>query len=101
MKIECPYPDMIIFLDVSLDVIRKRIRQRGRIIEKSLIDPNNKYLEYLQSVYENFCCAMLRHTSVLRLKWDEFQLASDVWLQILEHWYSEDRSRFDKTLYLW
>ncbi|WP_067730464.1 deoxynucleoside kinase [Oceanobacillus damuensis] len=48
---DMPVPNMLIYLNASLDTILERIRMRGRDIEQN-IKPS--YLEQLASDYENF-----------------------------------------------
>lgn len=101
MKIECPYPDAIVYLDVPLDIIKERIRNRGRACEEGILDPNNPYLEMIEKEYKAFCAAMSRHTYVAALDWSEFGDVSQVWEQIVTGWRSSDHSRFQKILLKW
>jgi len=101
MKITCPYPDVVLYLRVSPDVIRERIRDRGREFELPLTEMENNYLELLEEAYSRFCSAMTRHTTVVMLDWDEFLPVEDVWWQVLEQWDQENQNRHQKRLMRW
>lgn len=101
MKIESPYPDLIIYLDVPIETIRARIASRDRPFEQGLVDTNNPYLEMLEEAYKRFCQAMSRHTLVLWVNWVEFRPVADVWKETLEKWNQEAGSRFHKLLMKW
>ena len=101
MKIESPYPDLIIFLEASLDTVRWRIKGRGRPFEKSILDEGNHYLEGLQEGYDRFLEAMGYHTCVVRLDWEKFRSASSVWSEIKEKYEASQESRCQKMLLEW
>ena len=101
MKITCPYPDVLLFLDVPLDVLRQRIQARGRSFEQPLCDPGNHYLELLSGAYDRFCGALKRHTVVMVLDWTTFKPIEQVWQQILSEWDQQQKSRFNKVLMRW
>ena len=46
-----PKPDLLIFLDTSLERLKQNIRQRGRIYEKNI---KTSYLEQIAESYETF-----------------------------------------------
>lgn len=101
MKIESPYPDIIIFLDVPLDVIKERIKSRGRDFEQGLIEQGNQYLEGLAEAYDRFLEAMSYHTCVIRLDWQEFKAASLVWPRVKQSYVDSHHSRYQKILLRW
>ncbi|MFK3961898.1 deoxynucleoside kinase [Guptibacillus hwajinpoensis] len=72
-----PKPNVIIYLNASLETLLNRISQRGRQIEKS-IDP--AYLERLSSDYERFMQEFEAHhpdIPVLRFNGDEMDFVSN------------------------
>ena len=101
MKIESPYPDIVIFLDVPLKIIRERINNRGRKFERGLLDTGNMYLEGLAEAYDRFLEAMSHHTCIVRLNWEEFRPASKVWPEILKAYKASHHSRYQKVLLRW
>lgn len=101
MKITCPYPDVVIYLHVDLDVIRDRIRLRGREFERQLCDPADNYLQQLSEAYDRFCGAMKAHTTVVMLDWNEFKPVEIVWERVLQAWDAEQKNRFQKVLMRW
>lgn len=101
MKIECPYPDVIIFLDVSLDTIKQRIKDRNRYYEQSLLEPTNSYLQQLSEAYDRFCTAISQHTLVLKIDWHIFLPIDILWDKILGAWNEYSESRFHKLLLKW
>lgn len=49
--IDAPVPDLVIYLQASVDVLRKRISNRGRDYERSM---NSEYLDKLNESYARF-----------------------------------------------
>lgn len=72
-------PDIIIYLDVSIDNIVKRINQRSRECEK---DIPVSYLEALKDNYEEWVSKMSKKTRVIRIDWNCFQSVEYVYEQI-------------------
>jgi deoxyadenosine/deoxycytidine kinase len=101
LKIECPYPDIIVFLEVPLSIIRDRIKQRGNEYEQDLLKPGNNYLELLAESYERFCTAISQYTIVLRIDWHIFRPIEHLWEQILKSWQKYSQTRFQKILLKW
>lgn len=101
MKIECPYPDVIIYLDVPLETIRERIKGRGRDCEQGIVDPKDPYLEMINKEYESFCESISRHTFVSRVDWSTFGNVEKVWEEVVKGWRSSNHSRFQKVLLKW
>lgn len=101
MKITCTYPDMVLFLDVPLDVLRRRIKERGRSFEQALCDTSNTYLELLAEAYDRYCGALKSHTTVEVLDWSEFHTTEQVWQKVFNAWSQQQSSRFNKVLMRW
>jgi deoxyguanosine kinase len=51
LTIDAPVPDLVIYLQASVDVLRKRISHRGRAYERSM---NSKYLNRINESYARF-----------------------------------------------
>jgi deoxyadenosine/deoxycytidine kinase len=51
LVIDAPVPDLVIYLQASVDVLRKRISHRGRDYERSM---NSEYLNRLNESYARF-----------------------------------------------
>lgn len=51
LTIDAPVPELVIYLQAPVDVLRKRISQRGRDYERSM---NSKYLNRLNESYARF-----------------------------------------------
>ena len=51
LTIDAPAPDLVIYLQASVDVLRKRISHRGRDYERSM---NSEYLNRLNESYARF-----------------------------------------------
>lgn len=101
MKTESPYPDILIFLDVPLKIIRQRIRARGRKFEQGLLKEDNLYLEGLLEGYNRFLEALSYHTCVVRLDWEEFRTIQEVWPLVEDAYQNSNHSRFKKVLLRW
>lgn len=102
MKIECPYPDVIIYLDVPMEIIRNRIEERGRECEKGLLEPTNPYLAMIGEEYKHYCEAMTRHTYVASVDWSDYTCSVEkVWQQVCQGWRASSHSRFQNVLLKW
>ena len=51
LTIDAPVPDLVIYLQAPVDVLRKRISHRGRVYERSM---NSKYLSKINESYARF-----------------------------------------------
>jgi deoxyadenosine/deoxycytidine kinase len=78
-------PDVVIFLDVDVDVLVRRVDTRGRDCEKDG-GVTRDYLAQLALQYERFVEDMGTRTSVFRIKWDEFRETADVWDAVLKQY---------------
>jgi len=47
-------PDLLIYLQGTTDLLRKRIKQRGREYEKEITKKDNPYLDQLNNLYEDW-----------------------------------------------
>lgn len=70
-------PDLVIYLQASLDTLMARIYQRDRSFERNM-DP--RYIEHLSDVYEQFFAAY-SETPVLKLQTDHLDLIRDATAQ--------------------
>ncbi len=66
-------PDLVVYLQASLDTLMARIYQRDRSFERNM-DP--RYIEHLSTVYEQFF-GEYSETPVLRIQTDHLNLISD------------------------
>jgi len=98
MKSIRPYPDLIIYLDVPVHVLKERIQQRNRPFEQQLLEPNNQYLYLLERAYQQFLQAISAFSATVSIPWDQFQPASNVWEQVLAFYQHSNHSRFEKVL---
>lgn len=101
MKIECPYPDVVIYLSVPLDTIRERIRGRGRTCEQEIVSPDDPYLAMIDREYRIFCESISRHTHVSVIDWSTFGNVAEIWEQVVDGWRKSTHSRFQKVLLKW
>src|SRR5262245_10144956 len=51
---DIPPPDLVIYLQAPTDVRRRRVRERARVSERELPDPDPKYLRELNESYQHF-----------------------------------------------
>jgi len=68
-------PNIIVYLDVTVETALKRIKKRARDCEKVTVDAT--YLSLLKTEYEKWCIGMSTTVPVLKYKWDE-PLETDV-----------------------
>ncbi len=62
-----PAPDLIIYLQASVDTLMRRIHQRGRDFEKSI---SRDYIEYLNRAYERWIAEARQQFNVLTVNAD-------------------------------
>lgn len=97
MKMIRPYPDLMLYLDVSVPVLQDRIAMRGREFEQALVK-DSTYLDGLEEAYTAFVQAMSGFTHVITIPWDKFGDIRDLWPSILRQYKADKHSRFEKTL---
>jgi len=72
-------PDVLIQLDVDLDTVVRRIKDRGRTSERG-VDP--AYLKRLSALFSEWVDSVRDQTQVIRLDWNAFRPVDDVVRQI-------------------
>ncbi len=75
-------PDVVIFLDVRVDELMRRVEKRGRDCEKGG-GVDRDYLVQLAQQYERFVKEMGQRTTVFRLNWNTFKSTTAVWEAVL------------------
>lgn len=76
-------PDIVVFLDVSVDKCMERIALRGRPMEQNI---PREYIKTLHEEYTKFIEWMTKRTLVVKLSWEEFQETDAVAELIMEKW---------------
>ena len=71
-------PDVVIYLDVGVNELMRRVQKRGRDCEKGG-GVDGDYLAQLAQQYERFVEEMGKRTTVFRLNWNTFKPTSSVW----------------------
>lgn len=74
-------PDAIIYLDVAVDELMRRVKKRGRTCEKAG-GVTREYLTQLNAQYERFVEEMGKRTCVYRVDWNTFHSTEDLWDKI-------------------
>jgi deoxyadenosine/deoxycytidine kinase len=77
------HPDLVVFLDVSVDKSLERIRERGREMEQGI---PREYLETLHAEYQKFIRHVSKRIPVIRITWEEFRETEDVAELIVDRW---------------
>jgi deoxyadenosine kinase len=76
-------PNVIVYLDLSVDSSMKRIRQRNRDVELGI---TREYLEGLRNEYEDFIADISRTVPVIRVCWEEYRSVEDM-VEVIEREY--------------
>lgn len=76
-------PDVILWLDVSIDELMRRISERGRDFEKGKSGVTREYLMQLEKQYQIFAQDMGERVPVYRVDWNTFQSTSELWGRVL------------------
>lgn len=90
------FPDLLVYLDVDIQVLVERIQVRARQYEQEGV--SQEYLEVLNESYQEFLKAMSRHTTVLRIDWNDFRTSEYLWESICKAMANSENNRFSKTL---
>ena len=78
-------PDVVIYLDVRVEELMRRVQKRGRDCEKGG-GVDSAYLAQLALQYERFVEEMGKRTAVFRLNWNYFKPTEDVWEAVLRQY---------------
>ena len=71
-------PDLMIFLDVNVDELMRRVKLRGRECEKNG-GVSRKYLKQLGKQYARFVEEIGTHSTVMSVDWNDFKDTNDLW----------------------
>lgn len=71
-------PDLVIFLDVHVDELMRRVKLRGRECEKNG-GITREYLTQLDKQYKRFVKELGQHTSVVKIDWNTFHDTDVLW----------------------
>lgn len=81
-------PDVVIYLDVGVDELMRRVQKRGRECEKRG-GVSRKYLKQLGKQYDRFVEEMGCHTTVLRVDWNAFHDTQKLWDAVVREYDGE------------
>ena len=91
-------PNVIVYLDVSPETSRERIRKRGRDVESGI---SLDYLNALYKGYTSFIEDISRVIPVIRVDYDRFataeEMAEVIRRDYLDHTFLREATRFDPT----
>jgi deoxyadenosine/deoxycytidine kinase len=73
-------PDVVVFLDATVETCLARIRKRGREIESNI---NERYLGRLLHFYQKFLEEMAETALVVRVSWEEFKDPVDTVVEVM------------------
>ncbi len=76
-------PDMVLFLDVRVDELMRRVKMRGRECEKNG-GITREYLEQLSKQYNRFIDEIGQHTTVVKVDWNTFHSTEKLWDAVLK-----------------
>lgn len=79
-------PDLVIFLDASVDQCMMRIKERGREMEQGI---PREYLEALHAEYQVFIQWLSKRIPVIKITWEEFRTTEHVAELIMSRWRSK------------
>jgi len=68
-------PNVILYLDVTVDTAMSRIQNRDRTVEAGI---PREYMVSLREGYENFITEISKTVPVIRLPWDDFKSTEEV-----------------------
>ena len=76
-------PNVIVYLDLSVDSSMERIRQRNRDVELGI---SREYLEGLRNEYEDFIADISRTVPVIRVDWEKYRTVEEM-AEVIEQEY--------------
>ena len=68
-------PNVIVYLDLTVDNSMERIKQRNRGVESGI---SREYLTALRAEYESFISNISKTVPVIRVSWDEYRDAEEI-----------------------